>query len=264
MDERRREYLRLLGVEALEPRRDGPLARAPGPGPVDGPAPLAAGAGSTVEAVLRPVAASAGSRPALGPADGPWADLDWDALAERVKGCTACDLAATRTQTVFGVGDRGARWMLIGEAPGAEEDRQGLPFVGRAGQLLNAMLRAVGLSRDAVYIANILKCRPPNNRDPKPEEVAHCEGYLHRQVALVRPRVILCLGRIAAQNLLKVEAPLKALRGRVHAYGPARTPVIVTYHPAYLLRNPVDKRRAWEDLRAALRVIEDAGERATP
>jgi DNA polymerase len=264
------ESLRLLGVEPLEPRGDGPLARAPRPGPADAADPLPPVGGAPGEPVAQaasapgPVAAAAVDRPSAGPVDGPWADHDWEALAERVRGCTACELAATRTQTVFGVGDRGARWMLIGEAPGAEEDRQGLPFVGRAGQLLNAMLRAVGLARDAVYIANILKCRPPNNRDPKPEEVAQCEGYLHRQVALLRPRVILCLGRIAAQNLLKVEAPLKALRGRAHVYGPARTPVVVTYHPAYLLRNPVDKRRAWEDLRAALRVIEDAGERTAP
>jgi DNA polymerase len=152
--------------------------------------------------------------------------------------------------------------MLVGEAPGAEEDRQGFPFVGRAGQLLTAMLRAVGFERNQVYIANILKCRPPSNRDPKPEEVACCEGFLHRQVALVRPRIILCLGRVAAQNLLKVEAPLKALRGRRHSYGTARTPVVVTYHPAYLLRNPVDKRRAWEDLCFARRVLSESGERA--
>ncbi|MCU0935058.1 MAG: uracil-DNA glycosylase [Gammaproteobacteria bacterium] len=273
MNERRREYLRLLGVDALEPRRGGPLGRAPADG--DGPLPAAGGDAEPLSPVVAAPPAGTRSRGEVAlpvasasasadPVDGPWADLDWETLAERVRGCTACELAATRTQTVFGVGDRGAQWMLIGEAPGAEEDRQGLPFVGRAGQLLNAMLRAVGLSRDAVYIANILKCRPPNNRDPKPEEVAQCEGYLHRQVALLRPRVILCLGRVAAQNLLKVEAPLKALRGRTHVYGPSRTPVIVTYHPAYLLRNPVDKRRAWEDLRAALRVPEEPVERSAP
>jgi DNA polymerase len=141
--------------------------------------------------------------------------------------------------------------MLVGEAPGAEEDRQGLPFVGRAGQLLTAMLHALGLRRDDVFIANILKCRPPNNRDPRPEEVAACEGFLRRQVALVRPRVILALGRVAGQNLLGIEAPLKALRGRIHPYGPLRVPVVVTYHPAYLLRNPADKRRAWEDMEVA-------------
>jgi DNA polymerase len=148
--------------------------------------------------------------------------------------------------------------MLIGEAPGAEEDRQGLPFVGRAGQLLTAMLRALGLSREQVYIANILKCRPPNNRDPRPEEVASCEGYLARQIELIAPGVILALGRIAGQNLLKVDAPLKALRGRRHVYGAAGTPVVVTYHPAYLLRNPADKPRAWEDLRLARRVLEES------
>jgi DNA polymerase len=162
---------------------------------------------------------------------------------------------------VFGVGDPGARWVLVGEAPGAEEDRQGAPFVGRAGQLLTAMLRAVGLRREQVYIANILKCRPPNNRDPRPEEVICCEGFLHRQIDLVRPTVILALGRVAAQNLLKVDAPLKALRGRLHAFGPSRTPVVVTYHPAYLLRSPGEKRRAWEDLCFARRVREGLGER---
>jgi DNA polymerase len=248
VDERRREYLRLLGVEALEPRDDGPLAPSPAPSPAAAPSP---GAGP-----------SAAAGPSAGPVAGPCAGDDWEALARRVRSCTACELAATRTQTVFGVGDHGARWMLIGEAPGAEEDRQGLPFVGRAGQLLTSMVRATGWSRDQVFIANILKCRPPNNRDPRPEEVAHCEGYLHRQVALLRPAVILCLGRIAAQNLLKVEAPLKALRGRTHSYGPAGTPVVVTFHPAYLLRNPADKRRAWEDLRLVLRLLEEAGERA--
>jgi DNA polymerase len=182
--------------------------------------------------------------------------LGWEALAERVSGCTACALAQGRTRTVFGVGSPTSRWMLVGEAPGAEEDRQGLPFVGRAGQLLTAMLRALGLRREDVYIANILKCRPPNNRDPRPEEVTACEGYLHRQIELVSPGIILALGRIAAQNLLKLEAPLKALRGKRHAFGPAGTPVVVTYHPAYLLRNPTDKRRAWEDLQFAVRLLE--------
>lgn len=236
MDERRREYLRLLGVQALEPRGDGPLTRSSAPPPTRGPVAV--------------------------PAPGPRAGDDWEALARRVRACTACGLAATRNQTVFGAGDHGARWMLVGEAPGAEEDRQGLPFVGRAGQLLTSMVRALGWSRDQVFIANILKCRPPNNRDPRPEEVAHCEGYLQAQVALLRPAVILCLGRIAAQNLLKVEAPLKTLRGRTHSYGPTGTPLVVTFHPAYLLRNPADKRRAWEDLRLVLRLLEEAGERA--
>ncbi len=190
-----------------------------------------------------------------GAADGTdTAGLDWDALQARVAGCERCGLARTRTQTVFGVGDRNARWMFIGEAPGADEDRQGEPFVGRAGRLLNAMLAALGLERRAVYIANILKCRPPNNRDPAPEEVACCEDYLRRQVALVAPAVIVALGRVAAHNLLKTDTSLARLRGRVHRYGPRGTPLIVTYHPAYLLRSPGEKRKAWEDLCHARRV----------
>ena len=142
------------------------------------------------------------------------------------------------------------------EAPGAEEDRQGEPFVGRAGQLLNAMLRAIGLARgENVYIANILKSRPPGNRDPKPEEVASCMPYLTRQIGLLQPRVILAVGRIAAQNLLATDAPLGRLRGRVHRFGDLNTPVVVTYHPAYLLRTPADKRKAWEDLKFARSVF---------
>ncbi len=180
--------------------------------------------------------------------------LDWEALEARVRACTACELHRTRTQVVFGVGNRNADWMIVGEAPGAEEDRRGEPFVGRAGQLLDAMLHAIGLQRQEVYIANVLKCRPPNNRDPRPEEVERCEPYLKRQVALVAPRLILAVGRIAAQNLLKTNAPLSRLRGRVHSYGETETPLVVTYHPAYLLRSPREKRKAWEDLKLAREV----------
>lgn len=174
--------------------------------------------------------------------------LDWTALQSAVGACTACGLEKTRTQTVFGVGDFEAAWMLIGEAPGADEDRQGEPFVGRAGQLLNAMLRAVGLDRDDVYIANILKCRPPGNRDPLPEEVSLCLPYLRRQIELVVPRVIVALGRVAAQNLLGTSASLGRLRGTAHPLEDTGIPVVVTYHPAYLLRSPLQKRRAWDDL----------------
>jgi DNA polymerase len=172
--------------------------------------------------------------------------LDWAALRAKVATCTACDLHQGRTQTVFGVGNEQADWMIIGEAPGAEEDRLGEPFVGRAGQLLDNMLKAIGLDRNTAYIANILKCRPPNNRDPRPEEIIQCEAYLRRQVELVSPKVILAVGRIAAHNLLKVETPLGKMRGQVHYYG--KTPVVVTYHPAYLLRTPRDKAKAWADL----------------
>ncbi len=180
---------------------------------------------------------------------------DWAVLQAEVAACTRCGLHRTRTQTVFGVGHREAGWLIVGEAPGVEEDRRGEPFVGRAGQLLDNMLAAIGLDRKTAYIANILKCRPPGNRDPQAGEVAACEPYLQRQIALIRPRLILAIGRTAAQNLLKTDLPLARLRGHVHHYGPQCIPVIVTYHPAYLLRTPADKRKAWEDLQFAVRVF---------
>ena len=180
------------------------------------------------------------------------ATLDWTALAACVAACSRCELHQSRTQTVFGVGDRAARWLVIGEAPGAEEDQRGEPFVGRAGALLNAMLAAIGLPREAVYIANILKCRPPQNRDPRPAEVLACSAYLERQIALLEPTIILAVGRIAAQNLLKVDTPIGRMRGQLHHYGERSIPVVVTYHPAYLLRSPGEKRKAWDDLRLAL------------
>ncbi|RXV71216.1 uracil-DNA glycosylase [Burkholderia stabilis] len=180
-------------------------------------------------------------------AETPVAVLDWDALAARVAGCTQCRLCEKRTNTVFGVGDREADWMLIGEAPGENEDKQGEPFVGQAGKLLDNMLQSLSLQRgDNVYIANVIKCRPPGNRNPEPDEVASCEPYLQRQVALVKPKLIVALGRFAAQTLLKTDASIASLRGRVHAY--EGVPVIVTYHPAYLLRSLQDKSKAWADL----------------
>jgi uracil-DNA glycosylase len=182
--------------------------------------------------------------------------LDWETLAGLVAGCTKCELHQTRTQTVFGVGARSAEWLVIGEAPGAEEDKHGEPFVGRAGQLLNSMLAGIGLAREKVYIANILKCRPPNNRDPKPDEVVCCEPYLMAQIALLKPKVILAVGRIAAQNLLKVTTPIGKLRGQRHV-GPHAVPLVVTYHPAYLLRSPGEKRRAWQDLLFAERIYRE-------
>jgi DNA polymerase len=172
----------------------------------------------------------------------------WQQLADEVRACTLCGLHKTRTQTVFGVGRRDADLLVIGEAPGADEDRQVEPFVGRAGQLLNAMLRAIGLPRSEVYIANILKCRPPGNRDPQPDEASLCTPYLSRQIGLVKPRAILAVGRIAAQWLLQTDAPIGRLRGRVFRYGESGTPLIVTYHPAYLLRSPLQKATAWTDL----------------
>jgi uracil-DNA glycosylase len=182
----------------------------------------------------------------------------WSAIEGEVAACTRCELHQCRTRTVFGVGDRSAGWLVVGEAPGAEEDRQGEPFVGRAGGLLNSMLRGIGLAREQVFIANVLKCRPPDNRDPKPGEVAQCLPYLERQIALLRPKIMLAVGRIAAQNLLATDTPIGKLRGGVHAFGVERIPLVVTYHPAYLLRSPTEKRKAWEDLKFARRVFNGA------
>jgi uracil-DNA glycosylase len=216
--ERRRLYLEAIGIDLWESRT------APRPD-------AAAGAPAPTEAAAAP---------------------GWAALRDEVLNCTRCPLHATRTQGVFGVGPQRADWLVIGEAPGAEEDRRGEPFVGAAGQLLDAMLRAIGLDRKSnVYIANVLKSRPPGNRDPKPEEVAACLPYLVRQIALLEPKIMLAVGRIAAQNLLATDVPLARLRGRVHHFGERHTPLVVTYHPAYLLRTPGDKRKAWEDLKFA-------------
>ncbi len=233
--QRRARYLEALGIDLWIPKAAPAVPQAPTAVP---PAPPA-------QAAVLPAPTVA-------------AGLDWDALAACVRDCTRCGLHRDRTQTVFGVGDRTARWMVIGEAPGAEEDRSGEPFVGAAGQLLNAMLAAIDLPRETVFIANILKCRPPDNRDPKPEEVAECLPYLHRQVELVRPRIILAFGRVAAQNLLGTETALGKLRGSVHRFGALNTPVVVTYHPAYLLRSPGEKRKAWEDLKFARRVFAES------
>jgi uracil-DNA glycosylase family 4 len=197
------------------------------------------------------------AREAVVPGDagaGREAGVDWPELRARVAACTRCALCNTRTQTVFGVGNPTAEWLIVGEAPGAEEDRQGEPFVGRAGQLLNSMLRAIGLAREQVYIANVLKCRPPGNRDPTSSEAAECLPYLEQQIALLRPKVMLAVGRIAAQNLLRTDVTLGRLRGQVHRFGHSQVPLVVTYHPAYLLRTPADKRKAWEDLKFAREV----------
>ena len=181
----------------------------------------------------------------------------WDDLRKEVAACTRCELHQSRTQTVFGVGDVNADWLIIGEAPGAEEDKQGEPFVGRAGKLLNSMLLAIGLQREQVFIANILKCRPPRNRDPKPEEVVSCESYLKQQIEWIKPKIILALGRIAAQNLLKVETPIGRMRGQCYEYPDPKVPVVVTYHPAYLLRSPKEKRKSWQDLQLAMRLYKE-------
>jgi uracil-DNA glycosylase family 4 len=228
MDSRRVAYLKALDIDVWERRDRAPAADV---------------------AVAVPVADS-GSQPG-------WAELE-----RAVKTCTLCPLHKTRTQGVFGVGNRAAQWMVIGEAPGADEDRQGEPFVGRAGQLLNSMLKAIGLPREHVFIANILKSRPPNNRDPKPEEVQACIPYLFRQIELVNPKLILCVGRIAAQTLLETDTPIGKLRGQLHRIAGNR-PMVVTYHPAYLLRSPGEKRKSWADLLLALRTFEQATGAAT-
>jgi uracil-DNA glycosylase len=240
MDSKRLTHLHDLGVTAWAPRRSPrPAAAARSEYPRPEPA-----------AVVAPTAAVADARAAA------IATMDWQDLKAAVKACTVCGLRAGCTQTVFGVGDESAKWLIVGEAPGAEEDRQGEPFVGRAGQLLNSMIAAMGMKREQVYIANILKCRPPNNRDPKPEEAELCRPYLERQIALVRPKLILAVGRIAAQNLLHTDVTIGRLRGTVHKLG--ELPVVVTYHPAYLLRSPGEKRKAWDDLKLAMRVAREA------
>jgi uracil-DNA glycosylase family 4 len=180
----------------------------------------------------------------------------WARLRQAVIDCKECSLCETRTQTVFGVGDLKARWMIIGEAPGAEEDQQGEPFVGRAGKLLDAMLMAAGFRRDQVFISNVLKCRPPDNRDPHQDEIAACSNYLVEQIGLVRPDLILAVGRIAAQSLLQTQIPVGRLRGIRHVHAATSTPVVVTYHPAYLLRKPSEKAKAWSDLRLAMACTE--------
>lgn len=257
LDARQRAMLEEMGVRVFRP--------SPPAGVIDDAPPSPPrGGGAAVAAA--PVAVA---RPATGPAapvgtpvvaralPAEIAALDWDALQQAVASCQACGLCKSRKNTVFGVGDRQARWLVVGEAPGENEDLQGEPFVGQAGQLLDNMLRAVGLNRQAsgeraVYIANVLKCRPPANRNPQPEEVLQCEPYLRRQVALLRPQIILALGRFAAQSLLQhsvpdiATVPLGKLRGQVHHY--EGVPVVVSYHPAYLLRTPQDKAKAWADL----------------
>lgn len=247
MNTRRLQYLKALDIDVWQRRG---LQQPASPAPRAVPQPLVA-----VEA---PTSAPVPPAPATEIAQGPEvAALGWADLEQRVRQCTACELHRTRTRPVFGVGNVQAQWMVIGEAPGADEDKQGEPFVGRAGQLLNSMLKAVGLAREQVYIANILKSRPPGNRDPKPDEVAACIGYLYRQIELVNPHLLLCVGRIAAQTLLNTDTPIGKLRGKLHEITAGRRrPMIVTYHPAYLLRSPVEKRKAWADLMLAMQTFD--------
>lgn len=214
-----------------------------------------------LEPVHEPVLPDVAARPAATTPS--VAELGWDELRARVADCARCRLCEKRTNTVFGVGDEHADWMLVGEAPGENEDKQGEPFVGQAGKLLDNMLRALALKRgENVYIANVIKCRPPGNRNPEPDEVARCEPYLQRQVALVKPKLIVALGRFAAQTLLKTDGSIASMRGRVHQY--EGVPVIVTYHPAYLLRSLQDKAKAWSDLCLANDTYRSAAPAADP
>lgn len=257
--ERQAAMLQAMGLRLwVPPAEAGPVA-ATAPVPAEAStAPAAPAAPATLAAV--PVAP-----PRQRVAPSAVAGLDWQPLREAVAGCTACSLCESRTQTVFGVGHPQARWMVVGEAPGEQEDLQGEPFVGASGQLLDAMLRALALSRavdgdpaQRVYIANTLKCRPPRNRNPAPEEMLKCEPFLVRQIELVQPRIILAMGRFAVQALLRSSEPIGKLRGRVHRY--QGVPLVVTYHPAYLLRSLPDKARAWEDLCLAASIAEGASQ----
>lgn len=271
MDAKRLQHLKAMDVDVwvrrdqlqiAQPHSDQPLsepahalsAMATGPGKKHS---TSAAKSTGAQEVPQASPATAGKTARTPEHDARVARANWEELADMVRPCTLCDLCQTRTQTVFGVGNHQADWMVIGEAPGAEEDRQGEPFVGRAGQLLNSMLQAIGFPREQVFIANVLKCRPPGNRDPRPDEAASCAPYLARQIELVNPRIILCVGRIAAQNLLNTDTPIGKLRGQVHRLGERQRPVIVTYHPAYLLRSPGEKRKAWIDLQLALRTYAD-------
>lgn len=253
--DRQQAMLREMGIVLWQPpdaAGDAPPApalavdEAPEPRTAAAPAPLP-GARPAVVRVAPPGAANV-------------ADMDWPALREQVAACTACGLCNTRTQTVFGVGHERAHWMIVGEAPGEQEDLGGEPFVGAAGRLLDRMLQALSLTRlpaepqQQVYIANTLKCRPPRNRNPEPAELAQCIPYLERQVALVQPRVVLAMGRFAVQALLGSDEPIGRLRGRVHDW--KGRPLVVTYHPAYLLRQPTEKARAWADLCLAAEALE--------
>jgi DNA polymerase len=265
LDARQRAMLAEMGVRVWAPRpvaQAAPAAPAPAQVPERPASPSLATAPAHTRAaapVMPPVATAAAAAPLAASPRPSAGGLDWPELREAVAGCQACGLCKSRRNTVFGVGDMQADWMIVGEAPGENEDRQGEPFVGAAGQLLDNMLRAVGRSRQGegaqgTYIANVLKCRPPANRNPLPEEVAKCEPYLVRQVELVKPRVIVAMGRFAVQSLLKTTEPIGRLRGRVHRY--EGVPVIVTYHPAYLLRTPGDKGKAWADLCLAMETVE--------
>jgi len=243
---RRHRYLEALGLEAWSLR--GPVAAPADAVSLVAPPP-------TVAAPARDVPAAAA--PAFPAVREPGPAPDWDSLRADVAACRKCRLCETRTQTVFGVGPRQAPLMVVGEGPGADEDARGEPFVGRAGKLLDEMLRAIGRSRQAdTFIANVVKCRPPGNREPAEDEAEACRPYLEQQLQWVRPRLIVALGRVAAQRLLATDTPIGKMRGQTYHWGPDRTPLMVTYHPAYLLRNPGDKAKSWEDLKRIHRFLQ--------
>ena len=248
MSASREEILRELGLWPLWQRRDAPAQARGSRSAGDPPAAEHPPEGAAV--ATRPQPAKHAHAANVLPLDARAAEIagmDWPQLKQSVAGCTACPLHKTRNKTVFGVGDEQAEWLFVGEGPGADEDIKGEPFVGQGGKLLDNMLAAIKLKRgENVYIANVVKCRPPSNRNPEPLEVAQCEPYLHRQIELLRPKLIVALGKVAAVNLLKREASVASMRGKVHEY--RGTPMIVTYHPAYLLRSLPEKAKAWEDL----------------
>lgn len=269
--ERQRAMLREMGIrcwapeespaEVPEAQAEPPVALAEPPAVTE---PAACGAPVEAAPAVRPGAIVVPPTPLQNVAGfDAVARMDWSTLRDTVAGCTACRLCEGRRQTVFGVGHERAHWMVVGEAPGEQEDRQGEPFVGVSGQLLDNMLRAIGLTRaeappsQQVYIANTVKCRPPGNRNPEPDELATCEAYLVRQVQLVQPKIILAMGRFAVQSLLRSSEPVGRLRGKVHRY--QGVPLIVTYHPAYLLRNLEDKAKAWDDLCLAVETLRAEG-----
>ncbi len=255
LDVRQRAMLEEMGLRIFDPRPDGRTDDTPPEPPrhSGGKPALAAGSMAPVAPVV-PVVQSVALVPAVRPAG--VESMDWAALEQAVAGCRACTLCEGRRNTVFGVGDPQADWLIVGEAPGENEDLQGEPFVGQAGKLLDNMLKSLGLARHhKVYIANVLKCRPPANRNPLPNEVAQCEPFLRRQVALLQPKIILAMGRFAVQSLLNTSEPIGKLRGRAHQYN--GVPVVVTYHPAYLLRNLPDKAKAWADLCLARELLRD-------
>jgi len=257
--ERQRLMLQEMGLRVWAPAAAAEQTPARAPEPMTA-TPLGPTHAPTAAATSAPPAVAAQATDARGAAV---AAMGWPELQDAVRACTACGLCQSRRQTVFGVGNLQAHWMIVGEAPGEQEDLKGEPFVGPAGHLLDNMLRALGLTREEapperqVYIANTLKCRPPRNRNPEPQELASCEPFLMRQIELIRPRLILAMGRFAVQALLRSSEPVGKLRGRVHRY--QGVPLVVTYHPAYLLRNLPDKSRAWEDLCLAAQVVDAAG-----